>query len=68
MIGRLLDCEDEVNRLRDLLTLLAMASGDLPKEEGRAMSQGIATARAVAEDVAGMLAAIRADATAGAES
>ena len=64
MIGRLLDCEDEVNRLRDLLTLLAMASGDLPKEESRAMSQGIATARAVA----GMLAAIRADATAGPES
>lgn len=64
MNERLLDCEDDLNRLRDLLTLLGMASGDLPKDEGRAMSQGIDAARAVAEDVAMRLADIRMEAKA----
>lgn len=66
MMDQLLDAEDELNRLRDLLNLLCMASGELPLDESRAMSQGIAAARtvAVAEDVAKRLADIRMEAKA----
>lgn len=65
MMDQMIEAQDELNRLRDLLTLLSMAAGELPQHESRAMSQGISVARTVAEDVAQRLAAIRAGSTSG---
>lgn len=64
-MSALIDMQDDLDRLRDQLTLLSMAAGALTEDEGRAMSQGIGIARTVAEDVAQRLVAIRAGSTCG---
>ncbi|WP_313138106.1 hypothetical protein [Paracoccus jeotgali] len=57
--GTLLSVEDELNRLRDVLTLLNMATAELPKEEGAAMSAGIHHAHALLDRASDQLKRLR---------
>lgn len=61
----LIDIEDDLNRLRSLLRLLQMASGDLIKEERDAMYLGLDLAIIDLSDATERLAAIRAASTSG---
>ncbi|MFN3277338.1 MAG: hypothetical protein ACK41Y_02945 [Paracoccus hibiscisoli] len=58
----MIDIEDDLSRLRSLLLLLQMASGDLIKEQRDAMYMGLDKAIVDLSDIADRLAAMRAEA------